>query len=108
MTNPLTESPKLDWPAPVMTVAEVAGVLRVTPKTIRQHIRRGSLRALRLDGTGSYRIRSEDAQAWADGQVAASDAGIRAVDRYATGRISQPHSPNAGGDRRRRMGRVSA
>ena len=32
----LTPAPmQLDWPAPVMTVAEVAAVVRVTPKTVR-------------------------------------------------------------------------
>jgi excisionase family DNA binding protein len=35
-----------------MTAAEVAAVLRVTPKSVREHIRRGNLRALRLNGTG--------------------------------------------------------
>jgi hypothetical protein len=42
MTNPLTEPPPLEWPAPLMIVAEVAAVLRVTPKTIRVHIQRGT------------------------------------------------------------------
>jgi hypothetical protein len=40
-------------------------VLRITPKSVREYIRRGTLRALRLDGTGPYRIRAEDAQRWA-------------------------------------------
>jgi RHS repeat-associated protein/excisionase family DNA binding protein len=50
----LTDAPQLDWPSQLMTAAEVAAVLRITPKTVREHIRRGRLRALRIDGTGPY------------------------------------------------------
>lgn len=104
MDNPLTESPpQLDWPAPLMTAAEVAAVLRVTPKTVRQHIRRGSLRALRIDGTGPYRVRAEDAQRWAERQTAEPAGGTQAVDRYARERAAE----ETGGRRRRRAG-VSA
>ena len=79
----LTPEPvEFDWPAPVMTVAEVAAVVRVTPKTVRQHIRRGLLRALQLDGTGPYRVRAQDAQRWAEQQLVRPDAGALAVDRY--------------------------
>jgi excisionase family DNA binding protein len=107
MTNPLTDPPKLEWPAPLMTVAEVAAVLRVTPKTIRVHIRRGTLRALRLDGGGPYRVRAEDAQAWADRQFAATDGGTRAVDRFAREQAARLAS-SSGTGRRRRTQRVSA
>ncbi|MEA2305287.1 MAG: hypothetical protein QOH43_2567 [Solirubrobacteraceae bacterium] len=77
-----------------MTAAEVAGVLRITPKTVRQHIRRGRLRGIRIDGTGPYRVRATDAQAWADAQLVEPDAGALAVDRWLTS------------DRRRRPARV--
>jgi excisionase family DNA binding protein len=79
----LTPEPiEFAWPAPVMTVAEVAAVVRVTPKTVRQHIRRGLLRALQLDGTGPYRVRAEDAQRWAERQLVQPDGGALTVDRY--------------------------
>ena len=106
MDNPLTEPPpQLDWPASLMTAAEVAAVLRVTPKTVRQHIRRGSLRALRIDGTGPYRVRAEDAQRWAERQIA-DVGGTRAVDAYARDRMRAPETATS--TRRRRASRVSA
>lgn len=85
----------LAWPAEVMTAAEVAAVLRITPKTVREHIRRGRLRAMRIDGAGPYRVRAVDAQEWADGLLVAPDAGALAVDRYVTS------------SRRRRVGRMA-
>jgi excisionase family DNA binding protein len=106
MPNPLSdEQPRLDWPAPLMTAAEVAAVLRITPKTVRQHIRRGSLRALRIDGTGSYRIRAEDAQEWVERQAAEPEGGTHAVDRYAR---EQAKANGGATAQRRRIGRVSA
>ena len=81
---PEQDPPLLDWPAPLMTASEVAAVLRVTPKTVREHIRRGRLRALRIDGTGPYRVRDVDAQAWAQAQLVDPDVGALAVDRYVT------------------------
>ncbi|QEC50454.1 helix-turn-helix domain-containing protein [Baekduia soli] len=85
----------LQWPAPLMTATEVAAVLRITAKTVRQHIRRGKLRAIQLDGgRGSYRVSAEDAQAWAEAQLVQPDAGALAVDRLVAD------------GRRRRIGRV--
>lgn len=81
---PAPDPPLLAWPAPLMTASEVAAVLRVTPKTVREHIRRGRLRALRIDGTGPYRVRDVDAQAWAEAQLVPPDIGALAVDRYVT------------------------
>jgi excisionase family DNA binding protein len=107
MDNPLAAPlPQLDWPAPLMTPAEVAAVLRVTPKSVRQHSRRGSLRALRIDGAGPYRVRAEDAQRWADGMVAAATGGTQAVDRYARQQAAQVAEPTTA--RRRRRAAVSA
>lgn len=104
----LTPEPMpLDWPAPVMTVAEVAAVVRVTPKTVRQHIRRGLLRALQLDGAGPYRVRAQDAQRWAEQQLAQPDGGALAVDRYAR-RTAEPAVVQVTTGRRRRSGGVSA
>ena len=104
MDNPLAHPlPQLDWPAPLMTAAEVAVVLRITPKTVRQHIRRGSLRALRVGGTGPYRVSAEDAQRWAERQ-AADVGGTQAVDRYARDRMQIATAPSA---RRRRPARVT-
>lgn len=88
------EAPKLEWPSPLMTAAEVAAVLRITPKTVREHIRRGRLRALRIDGTGPYRVPAGAAQEWAERQLVEPDLGALAVDRYVTS------------GRRRRYGRV--
>lgn len=92
---PVDDPPLLEWPSPLMTAAEVAAVLRITPKTVREHIRRGRLRALRIDGTGPYRVRDVDAQAWAQAQLVEPDLGALAVDRFVTS------------GRRRRAGRVA-
>ncbi|HEX8122729.1 MAG TPA: helix-turn-helix domain-containing protein [Solirubrobacteraceae bacterium] len=89
-----------------MTAAEVAAVLRLTPKTVRLHIRRGSLRALRIDGTGPYRVRAEDAQRWAERQVT-DVGGTQAVDRYARDRMQVADSA-ASVRRRRRAAQVRA
>ena len=108
MQPALTPAPlQLDWPAPVMTVAEVAAVVRVTPKKVRQHIRRGLLRALQLDGDGPYRVRAADAQRWAEAQLVQPDAGALAVDRYVRRSFEAQVEQIAAG-RRRRTTRVSA
>ena len=78
------DAPRLEWPSALMTAAEVAAVLRITPKTVRQHIRRGRLRAIRIDGSGPYRVRAADAQAWAESQLVEPDGGGLAVDRWVT------------------------
>ena len=101
------ETMQFDWPAPVMTVAEVAAVVRLTPKTVRQHIRRGLLRAIQFDGAGPYRVRAEDAQRWADRQLVEPDDGALAVDRYVRRAQEQSVAAVTTG-RRRRAGRVSA
>lgn len=108
MDNSLADSPQLDWPAPLMTAAEVAAVLRITPKTVRLHIRRGSLRALRIDGTGPYRIRAEDAQQWAERQLQDAAGGTAAVDRYARERMQAQQLAEPTTSRRRRAARVPA
>ncbi len=108
MDNSLADRPpQLAWPAPLMTAAEVAAVLRITPKTVRQHIRRGSLRALRIDGTGPYRVRAEDAQRWAERQLVDTSGGTQAVDRYARQQMRTAPA-SATSVRRRRTVRVSA
>ena len=55
---------RLDWPADLMTATQVAQTVQLTAKTVRTHIRRGQLRAVRFGTRGGYRIRAEDAQAW--------------------------------------------
>jgi len=102
----IPEPLELDWPARVMTVTEVAGVVRVTPKTVRQHIRRGLLRAMQLDDNGPYRVRAEDAQRSAESQLVQPDAGALAVDRYLRAR-GEPSVEAVGSGRRRRPGRVA-
>jgi excisionase family DNA binding protein len=98
------ESLDLAWPAELMTAAEVAEVMRVTPKMIREHIRRGALRALRLGGNGAYRIRVEDAQHWAEAQLAQPDKSALAVDRYVRRRLVQAPATDSASRRRRRTG----
>ena len=56
----------------------------LTPKTVRQHIRLGRLRAVRFGERGGYRIRREDAQAWVAAHVVRerrNDSVDRMVDR---------------------------
>jgi excisionase family DNA binding protein len=101
----LPEEPlDLRWPADLMTAAEVAGVMRVTPKMVRDHIRRGALRALRLGANGPYRIRIEDAQRWAEAQLAQPDDAALAVDRYLRRRLVQAPATDSAPRRRRRAG----
>jgi excisionase family DNA binding protein len=92
----------LGWPAELMTAAEVAAVMRVTPKMVRDHIRRGTLRALRLGRNGPYRIASGDAQRWAEAQVAKPDASALAVDRYVRRRLVEVTRTDSAPRRRRR------
>jgi len=40
--------PAFAWPAEMMTVRQVADTVLLTPKTVRQHIRAGRLRAVRF------------------------------------------------------------
>jgi excisionase family DNA binding protein len=94
----------LGWPAELMTAAEVAGVMRVTPKMVREHIRRGALRAFRLGGNGAYRIRIEDAQRWAEAQLAQPDESALAVDRCVRRRLVQTAAIDSAPRRRRRAG----
>ncbi len=82
------ELPEYSWPADLMTVSQVAATVLLTPKTVRQHIRGGQLRAVRLHARGGYRVRREDAQAW----VAAQSYGPST-----TGGASTSSSPLAGG-----------
>jgi hypothetical protein len=48
---------------------EVAAVLRITPKTVHQHIRRVRLRAIRSDGAGLIHSGAPTDQAWAESQL---------------------------------------
>jgi excisionase family DNA binding protein len=50
------ELPDYPWPRETMTVAEVATTIRFTAKTVRQHIRRGRLRAVQFEDGGPYSI----------------------------------------------------
>lgn len=42
------------------TVREVAALLKVDDETVRRRIRRSSMEALRIGGTGPYRIRGSE------------------------------------------------
>ena len=44
---PRAELPPYSWPADLMTARQVAETVLLTPKTVRQHIRLGRLRAVR-------------------------------------------------------------
>jgi excisionase family DNA binding protein len=100
------DAPQFPWPEDVMTVAQVAATVRMTPKTVRVHIRRGRLRAVQFD-VGPYRVRAEDAQRWIEAQLVAPDAGALAVDRHIA-RSAPASTIERGAGRRRRSGRVSA
>ena len=101
------DAPQFAWPAEVMTCAEVAEVVRMTPKTVRLHIRRGRLRAVQFDG-GPYRVRRDDAQRWIEAQLVAPDAGALAVDRLIARSQPEPLVQQLGSARRRRPKGVSA
>jgi excisionase family DNA binding protein len=88
-----------------MTVAQVAAVVRMAPKTVRLHIRRGRLRAVQFDG-GPYRVRAEDAQRWIEAQLVGPDAGALAVDRHILRTASEPVMQQLTSGRRRRPARV--
>ena len=81
MRRQTIQPPEFAWPADLMTARQVADTVLLTPKTVRQHIRRGHLRAIQLD-TGPYRVRAVDAQRWVDEQLVTPDDGALALDRY--------------------------
>lgn len=62
--RPTLDLPAYAWPAELMTARQVADTVLLTPKTVRQHIRAGNLRAVRFGPRGGYRITRADAQAW--------------------------------------------
>jgi excisionase family DNA binding protein len=68
---PNRELPAFDWPSDVMTVAEVSAAVRLTPKTVRQHIRAGRLRSVRFGSR--YRVHRADAQAWVETHIVKHD-----------------------------------
>ncbi len=108
MALPLTDdSLHFPWPDEVMTVAQVAHAVRMTPKTVRVHIRRGALRAVQFDG-GPYRVRRADAQRWIEAQLVEPDAGALAVDRHIALSHPEPLVELLDSGRRRGAGRVSA
>jgi hypothetical protein len=59
-----------------MTAHQVADTVLLTPKTVRQHIRLGRLRAVRFGERGGDRVRREDAQAWVSAHVVAEELGV--------------------------------
>lgn len=52
-----------DAPEQLLTVNDVAALLRVSPRTVRRWIETGKLRATRLPGRGAYRIQPADLRA---------------------------------------------
>lgn len=54
---------------PLLTVAEVAEICRVHPKTVTRAIARGELRGSRLGAGGALRLRPADVDAWIDSRV---------------------------------------
>jgi excisionase family DNA binding protein len=48
----------------LLTVPEVAAVLRVDDNTVRRWIRRGRLHGMKLGGPGGYRVRRSDLDAF--------------------------------------------
>jgi excisionase family DNA binding protein len=47
-------------PNDLLSTNEVAAYFKITPNVVRAWIRQGKLPALRLGGTGSYRVKPED------------------------------------------------
>ena len=108
MALPITDdTPHFPWPDDVMTVAQVAAAVRMTPKTIRVHIRRGRLRAVQFEG-GPYRVRRDDAQRWIEAQLVEPGAGALAVDRHIARTKPEPLVEQLDSARRRRGRGVSA
>ena len=106
MALPLTDDvPQFPWPDEVMTVAQVAAVVKMTPKTVRLHIRRGRLRAVQFED-GPYRVRRDDAQRWIEAQLVVPDAGALAVDRHIARTVSESDVALMTSGRRRRPTRV--
>ena len=58
----------------MMTVAEVATLLRVSPDRVRRWIRDGKLRAIRYDGRGQFAVFASSVSAWIGRHVSAPAA----------------------------------
>jgi excisionase family DNA binding protein len=89
-----TELPEFPWPTETMTVAEVAATIGRTPKTVRQHIRSGQLRAVQFEEGGPYSVHRDDAQAWVAAFVVGREAreGLdRKVSRRRSALAGTPH-----------------
>jgi excisionase family DNA binding protein len=84
--SPTAELPEYSWPADLMTVSQVAAMVLLTPKTVRQHIRGGHLRAVRRHARGGYRVRREDAQAWAAAHVVRAERKGKSIDQLVAAR----------------------
>lgn len=106
MSLPLASEPaEFPWLDEVMTVAQVAAVVKMTPKTVRLHIRRGRLRAVQFED-GPYRVRREDAQRWIEAQLVVPDGGAHAVDRHIARTAPDADVALLTSGRRRRPNRV--
>lgn len=55
----------------LLTVAEVAGVMRVSRMTVYRLIRRGQLKAIRVGR--NYRVREEDLKAYLESSAVSGD-----------------------------------
>ena len=104
LSRPLVEPPVFAWPAELMTVRQIADTVLLTPKTVRQHIRAGRLRAVRFGERAGYRVTAVDAQAWVADHVVAVRAERSSVDQLVrlsrlggAPRAAKPPSAGGGG-----------
>jgi excisionase family DNA binding protein len=94
--------PTYTWPAELMTVRQVADTVLPRPKTVRQHIRGGRLRAVRFGQGSGYRIHRTDAQSWVEALVVGRDEreGVdRVVGRRRSGLAGAPKAARPPGPR---------
>ncbi len=85
------ELPEDPWPQETMTVAQVAATIDRHPKTVRDHIKAGRLRAMQFEAGGPYSVHRDDAQAWVTAFVAGAREGLdRQVNRRRGGLAGAP------------------
>ncbi len=73
----------------LLTLDEVADILRCTRSLVRGLIDRGELRGFRIGGRGLWRIEAQDLEAYINGQVNPTAAAEAESDRLPTGGASR-------------------
>lgn len=97
LANADRELPEYPWAHETMTVAQVAATIDRHPKTVRDHIKAGRLRAVQFEDRRPYSIHRDDAQAWVASYVIGAQEGLdRQVTRRRAGLAGVPR-PAGGG-----------